>query len=598
MVEIKNNTMKNTYKIIVVLILGLVGCNDDFLDTNPESSLAKDNFFNSESDLQLYVNGLHSLPGYGMFLGDQGTDDMATTGAVEIKNITIGSPSAENIGSGWSWSRLRSVNFFLENFEKAEIEVDAKMHFEGLGKYYRAEFYFDKVKRFSDVPWYSKTLDPEDESLYKPRDPRALVVDSIISDIQFASQYIREDVAYGNIDKWSAIMLQARIALYEGTYRKYHSELNLHGTANEYLEMAMNAAKELMDSGNFDIHNTGNPDQDYAALFNSEDLSGNSEAILVNVYDVDKKKTSGNGTVFGNYEQSASKALMDSYLMSDGARFSEQAGSKSFGFVQEFQNRDPRLSQTFVYPGWISAGSTNPYVLELNKNFTGYHQIKGYNNTVESAGVDVAVYRYAEALLIYAEAMAELGTIEQDDLDVSLNKLRGRAGLPNLDLTVANNNIDPILESDFPNVTGSNKGVIMEIRRERRVEFAVESFRFDDLMRWHAGKILEEIPQGMYFPGLGKYDMTGDGVVDISIISSSEDIPSPKETNSLGVDLIYYKAGFFGDSSASLFLSNGTSGNMVTSVDQPSFVEPKYYYRPIPAHQVALNPQLKQIMGW
>ena len=234
----------------------------------------------------------------------------------------------------------------------------------------------------------------------------------------------------------------------------------------------------------------------------------------------------------------------------------------------------------------------------MNKNFTGYHQIKGYNNTVESAGVDVAVYRYAEALLIYAEAKAELGTIEQDDLDVSLNKLRGRAGLPNLDLTVANNNIDPILESDFPNVSGSNKGVIMEIRRERRVEFAVESFRFDDLMRWHAGKILEEIPQGIYFPGLGKYDMTGDGVVDISIISSSEDIPSPKETNSLGVDLIYYKAGFFGDSSASLFLSNGTSGNMVTSVDQPSFVEPKYYYRPIPAHQVALNPQLKQIMGW
>ncbi|MCM4150892.1 RagB/SusD family nutrient uptake outer membrane protein [Arenibacter sp. N53] len=590
--------MKNTYKIIVISLLALVGCNDDFLDTNPESSLAKENFFNSESDLQLYINGLHSLPGFGMFLSDQGTDDMATTGAVEIKNITIGSPSSENIGSGWSWSRLRSVNFFLENFEKAEIEADAKMHFEGLGKYYRAEFYFDKVKRFSDVPWYSQTLDPEDESLYKPRDPRALVVDSIISDIQFASQHIREDVAYGNIDKWSAIMLQARIALYEGTFRKYHSELNLQGTANEYLEMAMNAAKELMDSGNFDIYNTGNPGQDYSAMFTSDDLSGISEAILVNVYDVDKKKTSGNGNVFGNYEQSASKALMDSYLMSDGTRFSEQAGSNNFSFVQEFQNRDPRLSQTFVYPGWISAGSTNPYVLELNKNFTGYHQIKGYNNTVESAGVDVAVYRYAEALLIYAEAKAEIGTIEQGDLDISVNKLRARAGLPNVDLALANNNIDPILENIYPNVSGSNKGVIMEIRRERRVEFAVESFRFDDLMRWHAGKVLEEIPQGMYFPGLGKYDMTGDGVVDISIISSSEDIPSPKETNSLGTDLIYYKAGFFGDSSASLFLSNGTSGNMVTSVDQPSFVEPKYYYRPIPAHQVALNPQLKQIMGW
>jgi hypothetical protein len=92
--------------------------------------------------------------------------------------------------------------------------------------------------------------------------------------------------------------------------------------------------------------------------------------------------------------------------------------------------------------------------------------------------------------------------------------------------------------------------------------------------------------------------MTGDGIEDISIIASSEDIPSPKETNSLGINLIYYKAGYFGDASASLFLTNGTSGNMVTSVDQPNFVEPKYYYRPIPAHQVALNPALKQIMGW
>src|SRR5690606_22007535 len=116
----------------------------------------------------------------------------------------------------------------------------------------------------------------------------------------------------------------------------------------------------LMDSGNFEIHNTGNPDQDYAALFNSEDLSGLSEAILVNVYDVDKKKISGDYTVFGNYEQSPSKALMDSYLMSDGTRFNDQAGYDTFTFVEEFRNRDPRLSQTFVYPGWISAGSTNP----------------------------------------------------------------------------------------------------------------------------------------------------------------------------------------------------------------------------------------------
>lgn len=591
--------MKNIYIILAAFLLILTGCDDEFLDTSPQASISKENFFNSESDLQLYINGLHSVPSYwGMFLSDQGTDNMATTGAVEVKNVMIGSPSAENITSGWNWGRLRSINFFLENYAKADIEETAKNHFEGLARFYRADFYFSKIKRYSDVPWYSKTLNPEDEDLFKARDPRAMVVDSIISDIQFASEHIREDVAFGNVNKWAALLLQARIALYEGTYRKYHSELGLEGTADSFLQTASSAAKELIDSGNFQIYNTGDVNTDYGSLFHSDNLSGNSEVILVNVFDVEKNKTSGTGQVFGDYEQSASKALIDSYLMTDGTRFSDQAGASTFTYVEEFQNRDPRLSQTFTPPGWVSAGSTDPYIQLLNKNFTGYHQTKGYNNTVESAGVDIAVYRYAETLLVYAEAMAELGTLSQEDLDMTVNQLRQRVGLPAMDMIVANANIDPISENNFPNVSGGNAGAIFEIRRERRVEFAAESFRFDDLMRWHGGKVLETVPEGMYFPGLGQYDMTGDGIEDISIIASSDEVPSPKETNSLGVDLIYYKAGFFGDAAANLFLSNGTSGNMVTSVDPRNFEEPKYYYRPIPAHQVALNPQLTQIMGW
>lgn len=589
--------MKKNYIIILIFLITLGGCSDDFLDTNPKDSLAKENFFNSESDLQLYMNGLLSLPDYSLFLSDQGTDDIATTGAVEIKNMMLGSPSAENMSNGWSWSRLRNINFFLENFKKADIDVASKNHFEGLARYYRAEFYFNKVKRFSDVPWYSKTLDPNNPDLYKARDLRTLVVDSIIKDIKFASEHIREEVNYGDINKWAALFLQSRIALNEGTYRKYHPELSLQNTADGFLEMARDAAKELMDSGNFVIYNTGNPNADYASLFQTEDLSKISEAMLVNVYDP-VKKGGGDYTVFGNYEQSPSKALIDSYLMADGTRFSEKSGFNTKTYVEEFKNRDPRLSQTFVSPGWIAAGSSSPYIQELNKNFTGYHQLKGYNNTVESAGVDIAIYRYAEVLLIYAEAKAELGTIDQNDLDISINKLRQRAGLTDMNMTTANTNIDPVLANDFPNVSGSNKGVILEIRRERRVEFAAESLRLDDLTRWYAGKVLEKIPQGMYFPGLGKYDMTGDGIEDISLIASSENIPSPKEKNSQGVDLIYYKTGFFGDVSANLFLSNGNSGNIITSTVTQNFEEPKYYYRPIPAHEIMLNPELKQIMGW
>jgi len=144
------------------------------------------------------------------------------------------------------------------------------------------------------------------------------------------------------------------------------------------------------------------------------------------------------------------------------------------------------------------------------------------------------------------------------------------------------------------------QGVLLEIRRERRVELALEGYRFDDLMRWHAGLLLAHIPEGMYFPGLGKYDLTGDGNEDVILIGENETIPAEnqKESNALGEKLIYYKAGSFGDN-VTVFLRNGTGGGtLVTEMTPRSFIEPKYYYRPVPYGQVVLNPNLSQIFGW
>ena len=171
--------------------------------------------------------------------------------------------------------------------------------------------------------------------------------------------------------------------------------------------------------------------------------------------------------------------------------------------------------------------------------------------------------------------------------------------MPPLDMSLANANPDPILMAKYPNVTGANKGVIFEIRRERRVEFAMEGYRYDDIMRWDAGKLLQSIPEGMYFPALGKYDMTGDSVPDIILIDKDSDIPSEdqKEKNSLGKTLVYYKAGNFGDP-VTIYLSNGTSGTIVSEVTPRNFVEPKDYYRPVPYTQTVLNSNLKQIFGW
>lgn len=582
------------------MVLVVASCKKDFMDRYPQTSVPPDLFFKSEEDLSLYINGLLTIPGRDQYLEDQGTDDKATTGAVEVKSIMTGNPSSQNITSGWSWGRLRNINYFLDNYSKAQVTDAVKNHYAGLARFYRALFYIDKVKRYSDIPWYSKTLNPSDSvDLYKPRDPRALVMDSVMADLAFAAANVKEDVPPGTPNVWVMKLVQARTALYEGTYRKYHGELNLAGSADGFLQTAAQVAGEIIKSGKFQIQGS------YSALFTSASLAGNKEVLLSSIYDQDLKRSGSNANIL-DYEMSPSRELVQTYLMSDGSRFTAQPGYQTFGFVQEFQNRDPRLMASFVYPGFVFATNSpnpKPYIQRLNKNFTGYHQLKGYVNSTESkviASVDFPAYRYAEVLLIFAEAKVELGTLTQSDLDASVNLLRARVGLPNLDMGWANSNPDPVLVAKYSNVSGSNQGVILEIRREKRVEFAMEGYRFDDLMRWAAGKELEKIPEGIYFPGLGIFDLTGDGIPDIKLVDKNTTIPDEdqKETNSLGEKLVYYKTGSFGEN-VTVYLKNGTAGGAtVTEVTPRQFIDPQYYYRPIPFNQVTLNPALKQIFGW
>lgn len=604
--------MKKLLHLHIILVAAVVlagSCKKGFLDRYPQTSIPPDLFFKSEEDLNLYTTGLLTMGNRDNYLSDQNTDDKATTGAVEIKTMMNGSPTSQTVTGGWSWGRLRNINYFLDNYNKASVTQEVKDHYAGLARYYRAIFYIDKVKRFSDVPWYAQTLSPSDSvSLYKPRDPRALVMDSVMADLEFAGTKVKEAVAVGTPGKWVVKLMQARIALYEGTYRTYHPELNLKSSAAAFLEIARKASEEIINSKKYEIYNTNNPVTDYATLFSSASLASNKEVMLNNLYDQDLKKTGNNNSNIINYEQSPSRDLVQTYLMADGSRFTDKPGYQTMQFVQEFTGRDPRLSQTMIYPGFrMAVNAPNvavPYVVRLNKNFSGYHQLKGYINSTDSKildGVDFPAYRYAEVLLIYAEAKAELGSLTQADLDISVNLLRKRAGLPNLVMATANANVDPVLAAKYPDVTGGNTGVILEIRREKRVEFAMEGYRFDDVARWHAGKSLEKIPEGMYFPGLGKFDVTGDGVEDIILIDKGATIPASgaQEVNSLGVRLVYYKAGSFGED-VTVYLRNGNAGGtIVTETRARNFIEPKFYYRPIPFNELVVNPKLApQLFSW
>ena len=593
----------------ITLIILLSACNDDYMDRFPQTSIGTENFFKSEEDLKMFLYNLYSFPGINEY-GDDGyytTDNASNTGNTELKNIMLSSnPTSATISGGWNWGTLRSINLFLENFREADVSEDLLAHYEGVARFFRARFYMDKVKRFSDVPWYEKVIGTSDEErLNKGRDPREMVVGKIFEDYEFAAQNIKADQPTGAVNKWVVLTYMARHALYEGTYRKYHSELGLESSANTYLTLGRDAAKQVMDNGGFSIYNTGNPESDYGSLFNSQDLTSNPEVIFTRIYEDQVVNSGWWEWMFGNYEVSPSKDLLQSYLMNDGSYYTSQPDYETKQFVEEFENRDPRLMQTYAYPGWelintqtYSQGG-GIYVQQLQKNFTGYHQIKGFINSTEQIiqnGVDFSSLRYAEILLTYAEAKAELGELNQTDLDMTVNVLRDRAGMPHMTM---NPPVDPVQEARFPNLSGSQKNEILEIRRERRIEFALEGYRFDDLMRWAVGKNLETEPKGLYFPGLGKYDLTGDGVEDIVLLDVSESIPAAgdKETNSLGKTLIYYRVGPQ-DSDATFYLSGDNQGYVESIKDRGTFVDPKYYYRPIPQSDVAVNPNLVQIFGW
>lgn len=596
---IKSNLLNKI--VLGVSLMALTACSDDLLEKLPETEIGAENFFNTEEDLSIYVLGMYNFPGTGIYYGDEATDNTATTGNREIKTIMTTQASANSISGGWNWEDLRNINYFLEHVQDAQVTEDVRNHYIGVARFFRAQFYMEKVKRYSDVPWYDSALGNTSEDLYKASDPRETVVQKIFEDYQFALENVRESVPEGAVSKWVVATYYSRNALHEGTFRKYHNELGLQTSADTYLNIAADVSQQIMDQGGFSVYNTGRPENDYQTLFESQNLSGNPEVILTNIFEDDIKDQGDPQYLFGSYEMSPTRDLLSTYLMTDGTYFSQQPEPAAMSFVEEFKNRDPRLSQTFAYPGWelyytstYSPGNTN-YVQELKKNFTGYHQIKGFVNDASQdvrSGVDVPVLRYAEVLLNYAEAKAELGELTQAALDATINELRHRAGMPNLNMAVQP---DHVQAARYPQVSDP---VLLEIRRERRVEMALEGRRLDDLNRWGAGKLMEKEPVGMYFPGLGRYDLTADGVDDIVLINESDAIPDPKVTNSLGKELIYYKVGSVGNISAGVYLTSGTNGNIVATPERGIFTEPKHYYRPIPASEVQLNPNLEQVFGW
>lgn len=591
------------YLMIGVASLATVSC-DDFLDRAPLTEITEEGFFNNANDLETYTNGFYSY--VNAPYNDAGTDNVYYAADNTTDQVMSGLVSSQNIGGWDDWNQLRTINFFLDHAKNvANVSPEERDHYIGIARYFRAQFYLDKVKSYSDVPWYGTAMSVDDSLLYKKADARAVVMDSVLNDIQFAADHIKEDLGTRTrISRWAALASMARICLYEGTYRKYHSELNLGNDYKRFLEKAVEACQTIMKSGNFSIY--GKNGDDYAALFCSPSLNDNPEIIL----QVASDKTLGVGNNTHSvldWQWALSRSLMETYLTKEGKPFTSVSGYDKKTFNEVFEDRDPRLKATFAYPGFKkNPTDTEGFLAKLT--YGGYDQLKFFPLDPDLRlgwGMDytsLPVYRYAEVLLNYAEARAELGQLTQEDIDNTINQLRDRVQLPHLDMAQANANPDPVLEKQYPNVSGANKGVILEIRRERRVEMACEGLRWSDIQRWCVGDLYAEKNEGVYFPKLGAYDFNADGKYDVTILKSEADtarIADIPEADRQKLTIYYLKKKDGSDDG--FYLTNGESGHVAFTSQQKiprSFKAPQYYYRPIPAHQIELNHNLKQPFGW
>lgn len=594
--------MKRIIIAALALSMGLASC-DNLLDLSPKSEISQDDYFKTESDLQLFSNSF-----YNNLLDKSPYDDQSDIYVQQTLSDEMLGGNKRTVPAsdgGWTWTDLRKMNTLLEYINQCNDEK-AVVKYTALTRFFRAFFYFEKVKRFGDVPWYDVELGSADEVLYKPRDSRELVMTHMIEDVDYAIDNLpdekEETSSPYRANRWAALALKAQFCLYEGTYRKYHG-LSLEGhDYTYYLDLAAKAAQEIMEQGPYKLYSTGHPESDYLMLFAEEDANPD-EYIFAIKFDYGLSiyhNATAHTLVPTQGRPGLTRKMVNTYLMKDGTAFTDQPGWQEMTFLEETKNRDPRLAQSIRTPGYTRIGQTEVLAPDLSLSVTGYQPIKFVQDPTASGGqvdrndrstCDLPVYRFAEVLLNYAEAKAELGTLTQTDLDNSINLIRRRVDMPDLNMSKANANPDRYLSdpaTGYPNVTGSNKGVILEIRRERTIELNQEGFRFDDLVRWKAGACIDQDIYGMYFPGAGEYDLSGDGKPDIILYTSGTAKPSADS------GVLVYEIG------KDILLTGNNSGYVYyhKNIARTPFNEERDYLYPIPINERSLNPNLTQNPGW
>ena len=572
--------MKLKQYIKAACLFSFVAVTTSCMDLEPLSDLGDNLVWDNAANFQLFANQFYSWPhDFDRAVSDEPhsdyRSDLVAGSSMNVYSQGTNAIPATDANYTKLYKRIYYTNLLLKNAESFDVPADIIVPV-AEAKFFRAYSHFELVQLYGDAIILTEPLDLDSEKLYGKRNDRGEVIDQVIKDLKDAVGGLPETSSEaGRLNKYIAYAMLSRVALYEGTWQKFHTN-GKDATSNtsrstELLTIAKDAANEVIKGGKYQLfYNEKLGNESYRYMFTLEDgaqcnpanlsKSDNTEYIFV------KRHRNGDKTAWNLTHGMVANAcyvtrkLANMYLCSDGLPIGKSSKFQQYaGVTDEFQNRDNRMGNNMLYHGqqywnndgkwrttWTDADLTSSLTANVRSG-SGYQNRKwGTERQVEDyyESYDFPVIRYAEVLLNYAEAVYELnGTITDSELDYSLNKVRLRVNpsMPKLSSTL---------------VSANNLSMREEIRRERTVELVLEGFRIDDLKRWATAP--DEMPQ----------DMLG-----IQVTGTWFETNWTDHKRSLSSDgcLILYSDRTWND---------------------------KLYLYPLPSDQLQLNPQLEQNPGW
>ncbi len=609
--------MKRILYITVCLAVALtsVSC-EKFFDRVPEDKFAANAFFKTENDLILYTNGLINTgtqSATSITMGDDlYTDFCATRDSKKLYEAGYHNPG---IATGWAysnWGFLRQIAYMLENMENAKENVAPEKynHYEGVARFWRAHATYNKVKSFGDCYFIDHVVSPSDSTLlYGPRQDREYIVHRIIEDLDFAVEYCLTSGANVHTDgriyinKYVALALGARILLHEGTFRKYHTVNpstgkpwnNEYETSEEIIEKAYNYAKQLVESNAFKLH--GN----FREIFTSKSLV--TDEVIWGLTCSAELSVSHNTTypfcsTTSGKLYSPTKDYVRMFLNTDGT-----PARPDLSVTEEFNNRDKRLAATVLAPGQKrqnQSGADMDFAPDFTWTATGYLWMKwlmtDYAAMTLSSGTSynsIPYLRYAETLLIYAEAAAELGKMDAALWDSTIGEIRRtHGGVTSIYPGDAAYREDVLLRDYYTrglaHADAGISNILLEIRRERATELMMEgSSHHDDLIRWNIGDLIERRYNGNAWRGI--YLSEAEVKNGWTFNGKKYTVSTTKNTSETNIKLTSAVSQGF-------TLTDGDSGYLLYHYNVTW--EDKMYVMPIPTTAINVNPNLGQNEGW